>query len=114
MELYVLVGGVYSGEEDDDEEVTTEGGDGNTDRGGGGGGGGGMVRGGAAIEVAPEGTNSAAVEEMMLPVASLYFWFNISFLTALSSACKDRICCCKAEIVPMHPYTGSLSLKLAS
>jgi hypothetical protein len=101
MELWpaVLVGGVYS---EEDKEVTTEGGGGRNTGGGDSGG-------------APEETKSAGVlEEMMLLVASLYFCFNISVLTAFSSACKDWICCCKAEIAPMHPYTGSLSLKFAS
>ena len=100
--------------------MTTIGGDDKTGGGGGGGGGGGVggggrrVRCGAAMETAPKGTKSAGLEEMMLLVASLYLYFNISVLTELSSACKECICCCKAEIAPMHPYTGSLSLKFAS
>ena len=88
---------------------------------GGGGGGvvGGGVGGGAAIETAPEEVSKAKWwwwwwwEEGMI-FASLYLYLSISVLTALSSACKDWTCCCKAEIAPMHPYTGSLSLTLAS
>jgi hypothetical protein len=38
----------------------------------------------------------------------------ISSLIALSSPNNDWICCCKDEIAPMHPYTGSLSLTFAS
>jgi hypothetical protein len=73
----VLVGGVYS---EEDKEVTMEGRGGRNIGGGDGGGGG----------TAPEETKSEGVlEEMMLLVASLYFCFNISVLTALSSACKD-------------------------
>lgn len=78
-------------------------------RGGGGGGGGG----GAAIETAPDEGSIATWEEGIM-LASLSLYLSISPLTALSSACKDCTCCCKAEIAPMHPYTGSLSLTLAS
>lgn len=109
----MLVGGVYS---EEDKEVTIEGWGGRNTIGGGGSGGGGggtVFCGGAAIIE----TKSAGLEEIeiiLLLEASLYFCFNISALTALSSVCKDWICCCKAEIAPMHPYTGSLSLKFAS
>lgn len=95
-------------------------------RGGSGGGGGGG--GGAAIETtAPEegsivGTwwwwwwwwEEGGIILFMLLLASLSLYLSIAALTALSSACKDWTCCCKAEIAPMHPYTGSLSLTFAS
>lgn len=99
-------------EEDDELEV-----------GGWGGAGGGGGGGGAEIETAPEELGRIGMwwwwwwwEEggMMLVVASLSLYLSISALTALSSACKDWTCCCKAEIAPMHPYTGSLSLTFAS
>jgi len=66
--------------------------------------GGGGVEGagdGAAIETAPE--ESKATWEEWIMFASLYLYFSISFLTALSSASNDWTCCCKAEIAPMHP-----------
>lgn len=72
--------------------------------GGGGGGGGGCGAGtgdGAATETAPE--ESKATWDDGIILASLYLYFNISVLTAFSSACKDWTCCCKAEIAPMHP-----------
>lgn len=72
--------------------------------GGGGGGGacaGGCAGGGAATETAPE--ESKAIWEGGMILASLYLYFSISALTALSSACRDWTCCCKAEIAPMQP-----------
>lgn len=78
-------------------------------RGGGGGGGGG----GVAIETDPEDWSIGTWEEDIM-LASLSLYLSISPLTTLTSACKDWTCCCKAEIAPMHPYTGSLSLTLAS
>lgn len=126
----VLVDGVYREEVEDvveDDETTTEG--------GGGGGGGGRAAGGegkiacggnVAMDTTPWwiwGETKLATaawwvevveETKWLLVASLYLYLNISVLTALSSACRVWICCCKADISPMHPYTGSLSLKFAS
>lgn len=82
--------------------------------GGGSGGGGGGGGGGAAIETAPAEGSIATWWEEGIMWASLSLYLSISALTTLSSACKDWTCCCKAEIAPMHPYTGSLSLTLAS
>jgi len=83
--------------------------------GGGSGGGGGGGGGGAAIETAPdEGSIGTWWEEGGIMWASLSLYLSISALTTLSSACKDWTCCCKPEIAPMHPYTGSLSRTLAS
>lgn len=67
-------------------------------RGGGGGGGGG----GTITEISPEEGSIAMWEEGIM-LASLSLYLSISDLTALSSACKDWTCCCKAEIAPMHP-----------
>ena len=119
----------------EDDETRTEGGG----RGGGGGGGGGGGAGGGEWEMAWGGNEAmdtkpwwiwgeiklvtaawwwvvavVVVEETMWLVASLYLCLNISLLTALSSAWRVWICCCKADISPMHPYTGSLNLKFAS
>jgi len=124
--LIELLGGVYTEEVEDEEkdERITEG-EGNGFSGGVCNGfGGGGVRGwerpsgcefvGIAAEIASaEETKAAWLEEMRL-AASLYLYFSISALIAFSSACKDWTCCCKVDIAPMHPYTGSLSLKLAS
>lgn len=119
---WVLEGSAYKGpeeehEEEEEDEVVEE--ETIMEGGGGGGGGGGGVAGGgtdgsSVIDMAPEETKAAWVEAMMLVAASLYLYFSISPLIALSSACNDCTCCCKAEIAPMHPYTGSLSLKFAS
>lgn len=92
---------------EEEEELSEEG---RKEAGGGGGGS------GTAIEIAaPEELGSIVVgiwwrgrEEgtIMLVwccVASLSLYLSISALTALSSACKDWTCCCKAEIAPMHP-----------
>lgn len=79
--------------EEEEEEVEQ--------RGGGGGGGGGGAVGGAESETAPEESKATWEEEIMF--ASLYLYFSISALTALSSACRDWTCCCRAEIAPMHP-----------
>lgn len=120
----MLLGGVYTEEvEDEDKDESTTEGEGSGFGGGGGagdGGGWGWERpccdefAGLLLIGAwsPEGTK-AAWEEIRL-AASLYLYFSISALTAFSSACNDWTCCCKAEIAPMHPYTGSLNLKLAS
>lgn len=118
--------GVYTEEVEDEEkdERITEG-EGNGFSGGAGncfcrGGGGSWERpcgcefAGIAADIASaEETKAAWLEEMRL-AASLYLYFSISSLIAFSSACKDWTCCCKADIAPMHPYTGSLSLRLAS
>lgn len=70
-------------------------------RGGGGGDGAVVGGGGAATETAREESKAAWDDGIIL--VSLYLYFNISALTALSSACNDWTCCCKAEIAPMHP-----------
>lgn len=107
-------------EEDDTDEATT---------GIGGCGGGGMESEGVVEEKPVEGGGGSSGEEtnvtglslelqpcgeFKLIVASLCLYFNISARTALSSAVRDWICCCNAKIAPVHPYTGSLSLKFAS
>ena len=46
--------------------------------------------------------------------ASRWLYLRISDRTAVSSACKAWTWCCRADIAPMHPYTGSLSLTFAS
>lgn len=81
--------------------------------GGSGGGGGGRESGGgaAAMETAPDVESK---DGSILLDDSLYLYFNISDLTALNSDCRNCTCCCNAEIAPMHPYTGSLSLTFAS
>lgn len=59
--------------------------------GGGGGGGGGGGRGGgggAAIEMAPEVSKANWEEILILVVSDEYLCFNISALTASSSACR--------------------------
>lgn len=106
--------GVYREDVDDveDEEITTEwGGRGGGGGGRGGGGDGEIACGGAAMETTPGETNE---DETIWVAASLYLYLSISVLIALSSACKDWSWCCKADITPMQPYTGSLSLKFAS
>lgn len=131
--LIVLLGGVYTEEaEDEDKDERRIEGEGNGFGGGGegngfGGGGGGWgwiwgwerpcdeSAGIAAIDIASaEETKATWWWEEMIHAASLYLYFSISALIAFSSACKVWTCCCKADIAPMHPYTGSLSLKLAS
>lgn len=116
----MLLGGVYTEEvEDEDKDERTIEGESN----GFGGGIGAGDWGGRGWErpcdestwwigASPEETK-IAWEEIRL-AASLYLYFSISALTAFNSACKDWTCCCKADIAPMHPYTGSLNLKLAS
>ena len=138
----VLVDGVVYREEFEDVEdgeTTTEGGG----SGGGWGGGAGGVEGGGIIAACAAGSEATdtkpwwwwwwsetkaawaplevvlvlvliLVEETIWLVASLYLCLKISVLIALSSACRVWICCCKADISPMHPYTGSLILRFAS
>lgn len=60
---------------------------------------------GATKETSPEEARRAAAWDAGRTVApaDLYLYFNISALTAASSASKAWTCCCKAEIAPMHP-----------
>lgn len=85
----VVVGTVYREEieDEDDEETIIEGGGG---RGGGGGGGGGG-RDGATIDTISEVIKLVQEGLIILELlqASLYLYFSISALTALSSADKD-------------------------
>lgn len=127
--LIVLLGGVYTeeAEDEDKDERIIEGegngfgrGEGNGFGGGGWGWAWGWERpcdesaGIAAIDIASAEETKATCWEEIILAASLYLYFSISALIAFSSACKVWTCCCKADIAPMHPYTGSLILKLAS
>ena len=72
---------------------------------------------GAMTETPPELWNPATWEfegTIKVATASRCLYLRISDRTAVSSACKAWIWCCRAEIAPMHPYTGSLSLTFAS
>lgn len=71
------------------------------------GGGGGSV----AMDTAPEESNDVIWEDGMRVVV---LYFIISALITFSSICKAWTCCCRAEMAPMHPYTGSLNLTFAS
>lgn len=107
----MLVDGVYREDVEDDvedEENTT---------GGGGGGDREIACGGAAMETTWPGEITKEEEETLMlwvAAASLYLYLSISALIAFTSTCKDWSWCCKADITPMQPYTGSLSLKFAS
>lgn len=59
-----------------------------------------------AMDTAPEDSNDG------MSVVVLYF--IISALITFSSACNAWTCCCREEIAPMHPYTGSLNRTFAS
>lgn len=66
--------------------------------------------GSATTETSPEESNDVIWEDGVREV----LYFIISALITFSSACKAWTCCCRAEMAPMHPYTGSLSLTFAS
>ena len=88
-------------------------------RGGGGGGGGGGSRMDAA-RAAWSDTDVVVLLKLLLfckeviVAASRYLWRRISVRTVVSSNWRDWMWCWRAEIAPMQPYIGSLSLKLAS
>ena len=77
----------------------------------------GVCGGGAMTETPLELWNPATWElegKIKVATASRCLYLRIADRTAVSSDCKAWTCCCRAEIAPMHPYTGSLSLTFAS